>query len=175
MADANPAAGDSTTAAPGLAFGLAFADLYERDGLLRVDAAWHTFLAEADNALAARFQAALAAPDALDAKAEAALLIEAGPAVDAFVARLFGIEPEFAELRAAHAALDPLWRVKWKFVKRQALLSVTPEQVGRRMRHVALVASVPQGVATSSPAMPWVSMVRPSPIEYSMSFASAQV
>jgi hypothetical protein len=129
MADANPAAGDSTTAAPGLAFGLAFADLYERDGLLRVDAAWHTFLAEADNALAARFQAALAAPDALDAKAEAALLIEAGPAVDAFVARLFGIEPEFAELRAAHAALDPLWRVKWKFVKRQALLSVTPEQV----------------------------------------------
>jgi NADPH-dependent glutamate synthase beta subunit-like oxidoreductase/NAD(P)H-flavin reductase len=129
MADANPAAGDSTTAAPGLAFGLAFPDLYERDGLLRVDAAWRAFLAEADAALAARYEAALATPDSLDAKAEAALLIEAGPALDAFVARLFGIEPEFAELRAAHAALDPLWRVKWKFVKRQALLSVTPEQV----------------------------------------------
>ena len=86
MADANPAAGDSTAAAQGLAFGLAFPDLYERDGLLRVDAAWRTFLDEADTALAARYEAARAAPDALDAKAEAALLIEAGPAVDAFVA-----------------------------------------------------------------------------------------
>ncbi|MFM1990645.1 MAG: hypothetical protein RJA99_3602 [Pseudomonadota bacterium] len=112
-----------------LAFGLSFGDLHHRDGLLRLDAAWLAFLREAAPALAGRYEAARAAPDPLDAKAEAALLIEAGGAVDAFVARLFGIEPELADLRAAHAALDPLWRVKWKFVKRQALLGVTTEQV----------------------------------------------
>jgi NADPH-dependent glutamate synthase beta subunit-like oxidoreductase/NAD(P)H-flavin reductase len=127
MTDARP--GDAMTAAPGLAFGISFADLYRRDGLLRVDAAWRAFLAEADAALAARYEAARATPDGLDAKAEAALLLEVAGAVEAFVASLFGIGAELAELRAAHTALDPLWRVKWKFVKRQALLSVTPEQI----------------------------------------------
>ncbi|MEI7447489.1 MAG: hypothetical protein WCK28_21560, partial [Burkholderiales bacterium] len=112
-----------------LAFGLSLEDLHHRDGLLRVDAAWLDFLREAAPALAARYDTARIDPDALDAKAEAALLIEAGGAVDAFVARLFGIESDLAELRAEHVALDPLWRVKWKFVKRQALLGVTPEQV----------------------------------------------
>ena len=137
MADPGFGGTNTLSAAPGsppaaalvLGFGLAFEDLHHRDGLLRVDAAWRGFLAEVDAARAARFDAARTSPDALDAKAEAALLIEVGPALDAFVARLFGIEAEFAELRASHAALDPLWRVKWKFVKRQALLSVTPEML----------------------------------------------
>ncbi|RPH41328.1 MAG: pyridine nucleotide-disulfide oxidoreductase [Burkholderiales bacterium] len=145
MADAAPGSVDSTTAALGagtapnpdaaasgsleLAFGLDFPDLYDPTGLQRLDACWLAFVDEAAPALGERYRAARAAPDALDAKAEAALLIEAGPVLDAFVARLFGIEEAFAELRASHAALDPLWRVKWKFVKRQALLSVTPEQL----------------------------------------------
>ena len=129
MSDASPGTGDTTNAGPGLAFGIGFHDLYRLDGLLRVDVAWLGFLAGTDAALGARYASARAAPDALDAKAEAALLIEVGAAVDAFVARLFGIEAELAGLRAAHEALDPLWRVKWKFVKRQALLSVTPEQI----------------------------------------------
>ena len=129
MADSSPGAGDTTTAGPGLAFGLGFGDLYRREGLLRLDAAWLEFLGGTDAALAARYRAAREAPGSLDSKGEAALLIEAGPAVDAFIAHLFGIESELAELRAEHEALDPLWRVKWKFVKRQALLSVTPEQI----------------------------------------------
>jgi len=137
MADATPGTGDPLAAAPGgasgttlaLAFGLAFDDLHHRPGLLRLDARWLEFLTDAAPALAERYAGARAAPESLDAKAEAALLIEAGPFLDAFVARLFGIEAEFAELRASHAGLDPLWRVKWKFVKRQALLSVTPEQL----------------------------------------------
>jgi NADPH-dependent glutamate synthase beta subunit-like oxidoreductase/NAD(P)H-flavin reductase len=147
MADAAPGAHGSTTAAQAsgsasvfradppagealrLAFGLAFPDLYDPRGLLRLDAHWLAFLDAAVPTLGERYRAARLAPDTLDTKAEAALLIEAGPVLDAFVARLFGIEAEFAELRASHAALDPLWRVKWKFVKRQALLSVTPEQL----------------------------------------------
>ncbi len=123
MPEPGPGADTHATAAPDLAFGLAFEDLHGRAGLLRVDAAWRAFLADADAGLAGRYEAARATPDALDAKAEAALLIEAGPALDAFVARLFGIGPELADLRADHAALDPMWRAKWKFVKRQALLT----------------------------------------------------
>jgi hypothetical protein len=118
---ASPAGGAGLS----LAFGLAFDDLYRRDGLLRLDEHWLESLRTADAALAERFVAARAAPDALDPKAEAALLIELAPTLDAFVARLFGIEEELELLRSAHTALDPLYRVKWKFVKRQALLKVT--------------------------------------------------
>jgi NADPH-dependent glutamate synthase beta subunit-like oxidoreductase/NAD(P)H-flavin reductase len=110
-----------------LAFGLQFDDLHRREGLLRLDGHWLAALHEHDAALADRYEAARADPDALDAKAEAALLIELAPTFDAFVARLFDIEESLELLRAAHTALDPLYRVKWKFVKRQALLKVTPE------------------------------------------------
>ena len=110
-----------------LADGLTFEDLHRRDGLLALDGRWLGFLDEADAPLAARYRAARAAPESLDAKAEAALLIACAPALDAFVARLFGIEDELAALRAQHTALEPLYRAKWKFVKRQALLRVAPE------------------------------------------------
>jgi NADPH-dependent glutamate synthase beta subunit-like oxidoreductase/NAD(P)H-flavin reductase len=133
MPEAAPGSGEpgagSAGAALSLGFGLRFEDLYHRDGLLRLDAAWLAFLGEAAPGLAGRYAAARAAPDALDARTEAALLIEVGGVLDAFAARLFGIEAELAELRAAHQSLDPLWRVKWKFVKRQALLGVTPDEL----------------------------------------------
>jgi len=111
-----------------LAFGLRFEDLYDRDGLARVDQAFLTWLAERDGALAERLHGARAAP-ALPNKDEAALLLSLAPAVDAFVATLFGIEEEAAELRHRHDALAPLYRVKWKFVKRQALLKHAPEDL----------------------------------------------
>ena len=47
------------------------ADLYERAGLLRIDARFAEHLREADTALHGRLMAARAAPDALDRKAEA--------------------------------------------------------------------------------------------------------
>jgi NADPH-dependent glutamate synthase beta subunit-like oxidoreductase/NAD(P)H-flavin reductase len=138
---------DARPAALRLDFGLAFEDLHRHDGLVRVDNAWLACLAQADAGLAARYAAARAAPDALDARTEAALLIETGPWLDAFVARLFDIGEPLELLRAAHTALDPLYRVKWKFVKRQALLKVTPEalaaydaQAGRAAIVAALAA-----------------------------------
>jgi len=155
MPEPGPGADTHATAAPDLAFGLAFEDLHGRAGLLRVDAAWRAFLADADAGLAGRYEAARATPDALDAKAEAALLIEAGPALDAFVARLFGIGTELADLRADHAALDPMWRAKWKFVKRQALLSVTPEQVAaldaQAARATLVAAIAPHAAPAGAP------------------------
>jgi NADPH-dependent glutamate synthase beta subunit-like oxidoreductase/NAD(P)H-flavin reductase len=126
---ATPGGDDAAPAGPPLGFGLAFVDLYRRDGLQRLDAAFIAFLRETDAGLGDRLATARAAPDALDAKAEAALLIELGPALDAFVARLFGIEDALARLAAAHGALEPLFRAKWKFVKRRALLSVTADQL----------------------------------------------
>jgi NADPH-dependent glutamate synthase beta subunit-like oxidoreductase/NAD(P)H-flavin reductase len=62
-------------------------------------------------------------------KDEATLLIDLAPRVDAFVAELFGIGEALADLKARHHDLEPLYQVKWKFVKRQAMLKVKPEEL----------------------------------------------
>ena len=110
-----------------LSDGLQFEDLYRDTGLARIDAVWTGFLRTLNASLADRFEAARRAPGALEARAHSALLIELGPVLDAFLARLFNIGAAHTTLQAAHHALDPLFRVKWKFVKRQALLGVSAD------------------------------------------------
>ncbi|HEX6317917.1 MAG TPA: FAD-dependent oxidoreductase [Burkholderiales bacterium] len=108
-----------------LAFGIAFADLYERAGLLRVDAAFLDFIGEADAALRERLVAARASPP--PGREESDLLIALAPHAEDFLARLFGIEAELGELAARHHELAPLYSVKRLFVQRRALHKVKPE------------------------------------------------
>jgi len=116
---ARPAGPGARGLRPG--FGLHFEDLYRDDGLARVDAAFLDWLDRLDASLGGRLRAARAS-QGLAYRDEAELLIALAPTVDAFVAQLFGIEEELADLRERHSELAPLYRVKWKFVKRQALL-----------------------------------------------------
>ncbi|MBV8032593.1 MAG: FAD-dependent oxidoreductase [Betaproteobacteria bacterium] len=109
-----------------LGFGLAFADLYERDGLLRVDAAFVGFLAQADAGLRDKLLAARATPPS--GKAESDLLIALAPHVEDFLARLFEIEDEARALAERHNELAPLYSVKRLFVQRRALHKVKPEE-----------------------------------------------
>jgi NADPH-dependent glutamate synthase beta subunit-like oxidoreductase/NAD(P)H-flavin reductase len=111
-----------------LGFGLTFEDLYQRDGLVRLDQAFTDRMREADPALFNRLMAARAAPDGLAAKDESELLIEAAPHLEDFIGDLFGIGTELAGLQAAHDALAPLYRVKRLFVQRRAVKGVAPEQ-----------------------------------------------
>jgi len=107
-----------------LAFGLAFDDLYDTAGLARVDAAFRGWLRDADANLHGIFREARAKPEALEYKAEAELLIAVAPHLDRFVAKLFAIEEEWAELVESHHRLAPLFRVKRKFVQRRAMLKI---------------------------------------------------
>ena len=81
---------------------MAFADLYRREGLVRLDQAFLDFLheGEAVSTMPAWIMAR-AYPDSLDRKDEAALLIEIAPWMEDFIARLFGIEEEVAALPLA--------------------------------------------------------------------------
>src|SRR5215210_7583821 len=110
-----------------LAFGIQFNDLYEREGLVRVDAAWLAFLAESDTALRDRLLAARTSPPAL--KEESDLLIALAPHVEDFIARLFGIEVQARALAQKHNELAPLYSVKRLFVQRRALHKVKPEEL----------------------------------------------
>lgn len=111
-----------------LAFGLDFADLYDRDGLVRIDGRFLDWLGEADAELRTRLLAGRADPDALDAKAESELLIALGPHLDDFLAVLFGIRGELTALQARHRELAPLYTVKRLFVQRRAAKAVTAEE-----------------------------------------------
>src|SRR5512134_1716720 len=108
-----------------LAFGIRFSDLYERDGLLRVDAAFLGFLGEIDAALRERLiSARQKIPSGKD---ESDLLVALAPHVEDFLARLFGIEAQARELAGRHNELAPLYSVKRLFVQRRAMHKVKPE------------------------------------------------
>ncbi|MEK7843262.1 MAG: FAD-dependent oxidoreductase [Pseudomonadota bacterium] len=121
----------ATTAAatPVLAFDMAFADLYRRDGLVKLDQAFLDFLREGDAGLRIRLDHARAHPDELDPKDESALLIELAPWMEDFIARLFGIETEVCALAARHHELAPLYSCKRQFVQRRAMNKVSEAEV----------------------------------------------
>ncbi len=110
-----------------LAHGLSFAELYRREGLARLDAAFVESLNAADATLARRLLAARTDPPAVDAKAESALILEVAPHLDDFLAALFGIRAEFAALAARHHELAPLYTIKRQFVQRRAANKIRPE------------------------------------------------
>src|SRR6266852_21005 len=107
-----------------LKHGLSFSDLYERDGLVRLDGAFVAHLAAAEVALHDRLMAARAAPDAVDRKAESDLLVDLSPHLEDFVGELFGIAGEVRALQASHDRLAPLFSVKRLFVQRRAVKEV---------------------------------------------------
>ncbi len=83
--DARSQAASANMSSP-LAFGLSFADLATRDGLVRLDRLFLDALATEDADLHASLLAARAAPDSLDAKAEGELVVALGRHLDPFVA-----------------------------------------------------------------------------------------
>src|ERR1019366_3527650 len=104
-----------------LPYGLSFPDLYRRDGLLRLDAAFVDTLDTTDSALCQRLIAARADPSALAPKQESELLIALAPRVDDFIAGLFGIATEVQRLSARHNELAPLYSCKRLLVQRKAM------------------------------------------------------
>src|SRR5437667_10438871 len=107
-----------------LKHGLSFSDLYERDGLIRLDRAFVAHLAATDIGLHARLMAGRAEPEALDRKAESDLLVDLAPHVEDFLGELFGIAGEVRALQAKHEKLAPLYAVKRLFVQRRAVKEI---------------------------------------------------
>ena len=110
-----------------LLHGLLFPDLYQRDGLLRLDAAFVHALEQSDPALCRRLVDAREHCAALTVKQESELLIALASHLDDFIAELFGIQAEVRELSARHNELAPLFSCKRLFVQRKALHKFKPD------------------------------------------------
>ncbi|HUO45158.1 MAG TPA: FAD-dependent oxidoreductase [Burkholderiales bacterium] len=108
-----------------LAHQLSFNDLYRRDGLLHLDAAFLKELERSDATLHEQLVTARGNPEALAVKQESELLIALAPHLDDFIAGLFGIRKELGQLSARHHELAPLYGCKRLFVQRKALHKVS--------------------------------------------------
>jgi NADPH-dependent glutamate synthase beta subunit-like oxidoreductase/NAD(P)H-flavin reductase len=103
-----------------LGFGAAFADLYDRDGLTRLDARFLEFLSRRDVELKDRLEAARRAPAEVKGLKESELVIDLAPAIEDFMGELFGVQSELAKLRHGREALSLIFSVKRLFVQRRA-------------------------------------------------------
>src|SRR5260221_11209122 len=113
-----------------LKHGLAFADLYDRDGLVRLDRAFVAQLAATDAALHDGLMAGRANPDALGHKAESDLLVDLAPYAEDFIGEVFGIGSEMRTLEARHDKWAPLCTLKRRFWQRRAVKEVKEAEPG---------------------------------------------
>jgi len=100
-----------------LKHGLEFKDLYSREGLMQIDMLFAARLLASDEGLHQRLMDGRADPALLDKKAEADLLVELAPHLEAFIGELFGLETELQALAARSADLSPLYACKKQFVQ----------------------------------------------------------
>ena len=114
-----------------LQHGLSFADLYSREGLVRLDAAFMAHLQGADASLFALLVGGRAAPEKLAAKDESDLIVDVAPHLEDFIAALFGIQAEVLAHQSQHDALSPLYTVKRLFVQRRAAKGATPDAIAK--------------------------------------------
>ena len=106
---------------PELGFGLAFADLASRDGLIRLDQQFLEFLAHRAGDLRRQLLTARAEPDTLSRRQESDLIVALGPHLNDFVAMLFAIEAQVEAIAEKTFELDPIHACKRLFVQRQAV------------------------------------------------------
>jgi hypothetical protein len=108
-----------------LKHGFAFEDLYDRQGLVRLDQAFVEYLKASDVELFNRLMAARAGA-ALPTKEASELIIAVAPHLDDFIGDLFGIAEEVRDLQEKHSALVARYVVKRKFVHKKAARSTRP-------------------------------------------------
>jgi len=130
-----------------LDFGFSFEDLYERDGLMRLDTAFLNFLGEADATLRVDLEAGRMNIK-LPSKECSQLLISIAPYLEDFLARLFGIETQIQSLVENHQELAPLYSCKRQFVQRRAVSKIKAEDAATIDGH-ALEAQLIQNFGAS--------------------------
>lgn len=111
-----------------LAFNVQFKDLYTREGLIKLDAAFIAELLKNNVELHNKLVAARAEPDSTETKQESDLIIDLAPYVEDFIGKLFGIRKDIAALEEKHDDLAVLYTCKRLFVQRKAAKSYKPEQ-----------------------------------------------
>lgn len=105
-----------------LAFDLSFADLYTRDGLVKLDQAFQHHLNIIDPKLCHTYLQARTL-----GQGNSDLLLQLAPHVEDFIGQLFNISDDIKVLQSKHHYLAPVAQVKRLFVQRLATRKYTPD------------------------------------------------
>lgn len=121
--------------------GFRFSDLYDARRLGELADTFYGELALKDDVLhQALVKYIRARGEGYEKRAESKILTDAAPHLSEFLARLFGIEKERAELEREILRQDPIWKYKF-FVQRRAAKTYKPESVGE-LNYTELNAAV---------------------------------
>jgi NADPH-dependent glutamate synthase beta subunit-like oxidoreductase/NAD(P)H-flavin reductase len=110
-----------------LKYGLSFEDLYDREGLVRLDQAFIEYLKASDVELFNRLMAARAGA-VIEPKVASELIIAIAPHLEDFIGDLFGTTAEVRDSQEKHSALAAKYVVKRKFIHKKALTGMTVER-----------------------------------------------
>src|SRR5579884_2210641 len=110
-------------------FGLTFPDLYDREGLVRLDQAFLNELKATDVVLFNRVMEARAGAGPQGRKEQSELILDLAPHLEDFLADLFGIQPEIRKLRERQDELAAMYTVKRRFIHKKALTGMNEEKV----------------------------------------------
>lgn len=108
-------------------YGINFAELYSRDGLMKIDNFFVEHLKASDVLLFNRLMAGRADKTTISDKDHSQLLLDLAPYLEDFIGELFGVKSEIADLAECHNQLSPLYACKRLFVQRRAAKALTPE------------------------------------------------
>ncbi len=123
-------------------YNIKFEELYQRDGLVKIDNAFVEQLKNTDVTLFNRLMAGRADKSAIADKDHSQLLLDLAPHVEDFIGELFGIKKEISELAEAHHVLAPLYACKRLFVQRRAAKALSVEEA-QRVSGDALLGMLP--------------------------------
>ncbi|CCQ74712.1 FAD-dependent oxidoreductase [Magnetospira sp. QH-2] len=111
-----------------LAHGLGFEDLYNRDGLVKIDQLFLQDLKGADSDLHDRLIAARAVPGDLEKADESQLILDLSPHLENFAAALFHMDEALGELIDVQTGLEFFFKSKRNFVQRLAAKTFKAEE-----------------------------------------------
>ena len=103
-----------------LGYDLAFEDLYDLEGLKRIDDLFLKYLGESDEELCDQLLVARAAPDKLERLDESNLLVAIAPYLEDFLGNLFSIGQSLRALSERDNELAPIRICKRQFIQRRA-------------------------------------------------------
>lgn len=112
-----------------LNFELKFADLYERDGLIKLDQIFLAFLQASDPDLTQQLLTARQPETGLEPSALSQLILDLAPYVEDFLAELFHIDEVVGEHNDKQRKMLSLFTCKRQFVQRYALKRFKPEEI----------------------------------------------
>lgn len=103
------------------AFGITLRDLYNLDGLKRLDKSFLNYLTQANQTLLERLRAGRANPDVLGISSESELLMGLAPYLEDFLGILFNVKSAIIALSSKYCNLSPLYTCKRLFIQRYVL------------------------------------------------------